>query len=86
MRKYVLAMAVFAAASLPALAWAEDAQKDAQLTGAAQLSDSEMDQVTAAGRPYWAGKGIDTAAYRLSLKGRTLPPAALANAQGHGKP
>ena len=63
MSKYVLTLAVLAAACVPTVASAEDAQ-DTQIQ-ATQLSDAEMDQVTAGyrpdwtlnGRPSWAGLG-----------------------------
>jgi hypothetical protein len=65
MRKYVLILAVIAAASLPTLAMAEDAEH--QNPPMAQLSDEEMDKVTAAGSPFTAeqvGLGQDTAKLR----------------------
>ena len=88
MRKFILTTAVIAAASLPSLALAADANENGAPSAftATQLSDAEMDQVTAAGRPEWAGKGLHTAAYRLGLRGRSLPSAALANGRGFGKP
>lgn len=50
MRKYVLTLAVLVAASLPSLAMAVDAeQTDAGIFGVVQLSDEEMDNVSAAG-------------------------------------
>jgi hypothetical protein len=50
MRKYVLSLAVLMTASLPSLATAGDAeQANADMAGVVQLSDEEMDNVSAAG-------------------------------------
>lgn len=48
--KYVLALAVFAVVALPVVAMAGDAeQANAVAAGAVQLSDQELDNVSAAG-------------------------------------
>jgi hypothetical protein len=51
MRKYVLTLAVLAAVSFPNLAMAGDADQASPVTaaGAVQLSDQELDSVSAAG-------------------------------------
>ena len=50
MKKYVLALAAFAVAGLPVMAMAGDAeQANAVAAGAVQLSDQELDNVSAAG-------------------------------------
>ena len=49
--KYVLALAVFAVVALPVVAMAGDAeQANAVAAGAVQLSDQELDNVSAAGK------------------------------------
>jgi hypothetical protein len=49
--KYVLALAVFAVVALPVVAMAGDAeQANVVAAGAVQLSDEEMDNVSAAGK------------------------------------
>jgi len=51
MKKYVLALAAFAVATLPVVAMAGDAeQTSAMAAGAVQLSDQELDNVSAAGK------------------------------------
>jgi hypothetical protein len=52
MRKYVLTLAVLAALPLPGLAMAGDAEQANAVVaaGAVQLSDEEMDNVSAAGK------------------------------------
>jgi hypothetical protein len=55
MRKYILTLAVLAAAPLPGLAMAADAEQANAVVaaGAVQLSDEEMDNVSAAGLGDW---------------------------------
>jgi hypothetical protein len=70
MKKFVLAFAVFAAAGLPTIALAGEAT--AENASPVQMSDDEMDNVTAAGNAY----GHATAPGQLKLQAGVL---------GHGK-
>jgi hypothetical protein len=70
MRKYVLTLAVLAAVPLPSLAMAGDAEQANAVVaaGAVQLSDEEMDNVSAAGLGKASAPGQLMRANRLLLQ------------------
>ena len=85
MRKSVIVLAASAAlVSSSAFAGGVNAQNNSVVYGPAQMTDAEMDQVTAAGEPSVTGEGTLTAIAAGATPNATLPapPSGVTPGQG----